>query len=261
VKIYLTQEGTPLSDLISILGSKRLPGLVQSIRIATNEVMREWVKSVENSNAKDGWKRKYKESINIDKQTDPMEASVSAKGMFVNFVEKGVKRFDMKPGLLHGPHARRNEKGEPYNIIFMRKFTPAAHQVSAMPKAVYAVVKKLDKNDIRKRYRVTGIHGTTPLMSGTSLQSRVYTKPAVYKGASGKDIYGGLVKTGSPRHTVYGTFRIVSKNSTGWIYPGAQAVPIYPNLKRRMNKKVKDILQSGLKLDIEEGLNFIKENT
>jgi len=250
MKIFIIKRGEALGKLINLIGAENLPGLTRSIKIAANETLREWVKMVDSSSSKEGWKKKYRDSINIDAQENPLEVSVSASGMFVNFVEDGVKRFDMKIGLLNGPKVRFNDKGEPYNIVFFRKGVPTSTRVNPMPKPIYKMAKKLGKSDIMKRYRVVGIGDE---------KRKLYTKADKLKGKSRDDIYGGLLKTGSPGHSVYGTFRIVSKRSVGWIYPGVPASPVYSKLEMVLQPKIKRILKEGLLEDIKAGVDFLKE--
>jgi len=259
MRMSIIKKGEPLDKLIKLIGSKRLPGVMRAVKISANTVMSEWVKAVRECSSKEGFKAQYIKSINIDRQVNVMEATVSAGGMFVNFVESGIRRFDMKPGLLAGPKARVNAKGEPYNIIFMRKGTPGTARLSQMPRNVYTAVKEMDKGEVQKRYRVIGVGDKAPLVQSTNLKQRIHSRGAATYGGGKKDIYKGMVKTGSPGHTAYGTFRIVSKNSKGWIHPGVPAAPVFDKLSARLEPQIKKILQRGLIQDIEAGVNFLKE--
>lgn len=255
MKVFILQQQESLAKMINLIGGKNLPGLQMAVRKAANIVLRTWIEKIGQADTKEGWKRRYKQDVNIDRQIDPLKVSVSASGLFMNLVEEGVKRFSIKDGLLNGPHARINKKGEPYNIVFFRAGTPKAHSISPMPVGIYKVAKKLDKKDVEKRYRVIGVGGKTPLMKGGNLQERTKTKTKQLKR---KDKYGGLVKMGSLGHTQYGTFRVVSKNSKGWIHPGVPAAPVFPKLEDAVHKKVKKLLQEGLLKDIESGINFLE---
>ena len=263
MRVFVTSQGSALAGLINLLGKKHMPGLQNAVQVATNKVLKAWVTGVKESGSKEGWKREYIKSINIDRDTAPLESSVSASGMFMNFVEEGVKRFDMKPGLLNGPKARMGENG-PYNIVFFRKGVPASKTITPMPRSIYQLAQKLDKGEVDKRYRVIGIGGAGPFTTA-NLKSKIYKTETARLGSTpkkhwkkGKDIYKGLVKTGSAKHTVYGTFRVVTKNSTGWIHPGVPASPVFKSITNKMQPEIKKILQEGLSQDILSGLKHLK---
>jgi len=260
MQISIIKEGETISKLLNIIGSKNLPALTRSIKIGANTALSGWVKAVRNCSSKSGWKDAYIKTINIERQTDPLESTVSAHGMFMNFVEKGVKRFDMKPGILNGPKARRNAKGEPYNIIFIRKGAPGTARISQMSSETYTTVKQMDKGEADKRYRVIGVGDKVPLMQATNLKQRVHSQGAArYEGKGKMDTAAGMVKAGSKGQTQYGTFRIVTKNSTGWIFPGVAASPVHSKLDESLNPVIKKILQKGLMQDLESGMNYLKE--
>lgn len=259
MRVFILEQQSGIAKLINILGEKGFPSLVNSIKMAANEVMREWINQVKNSNTKSGFKRRYIESINLDRENKPLEASVSAKGKFVNFVETGIKRFDMKPGLTQGPHSRVSNKGIRYNIIFMRKGTPGAQHISNMSREMYTTVKKLDKEDIKRRFRTIGIGNKVDFESGSYSRKIYSSKYGRYENKGKKDVYGGMVKAGSPRHTQYGVFRVVSENSQGWIYPGIPASPVFSRMSMKMIPIVKSMMQDGLTKDLQTGLEYFNK--
>jgi hypothetical protein len=217
-------------DLLAILGAKRLPGLVGALQSASNFAQNEWVKAVERSSAKDGWKRHYANAIGINFKPKDLEATVQAEGMYPRLVEQGVARRDMKPDLL---------QGEDYRVIPMRKMTPKAQASpkSRMTQAQYNAVRKLQP------YRVIGIKGPKVLASGRTVMQKQYSPS---KGTSA----GGITKTGSG----YVSFRIVTKDSPGWFYPHVPAVPVFVKLVERIRPQIDDILRKGYLQDIEAGI-------
>jgi len=266
MQISIVKEGEPIGKIIKGLGAKNLPATTRAIKIAANTVMSEWVKAVKSAKiiGKKGssytsWKNSYIKAIKMEKQTDPLKATISAEGMYVNFVENGIKRFDMKTGFLNGPKARRNAKGEPYNIIFIRKGAPSTARISQMPSNVYTSVKQMDKGEANKRYRVIGVGDKVPLMQATNLKQRVHSSGAArYAGKGKKDKSAGMVKGGSKGHTQYGTFRIVTKNSKGWIFPRIKGAKVFDNLVEKIEPKIKKILQDGIIKDTNAGMEYLK---
>lgn len=249
MNIYAIEEEKGKFDkLLKLLGTKSFPGLSNAVKISANMIQRDWAQNVKKSTAKEGWKGEYIKSININFK-DPLNAEVYAdeNNKFVNFIEDGVRRFDMKPGLLNGPKARDGVNGK-YNIVFFRKGTPGAKNLPAMPKTIYKKIRKAELTQRHKRgdskYKavLTGLRGETK------------------KNKSGKaSIYEGLTKIGGKGQSQYGTFRVITKNSTGWIHPGSPPVKVFSLTKRNAKMKVKKILQEGLSLDIQSGLEYLSK--
>jgi len=253
MRVFIAHNGDVMGQLLNVLGKKRLPGVNAAIKKAANLTKREWAKDIKHANSKQGWKNAYRRGLKITRE-GPMEATISVMGSsankFANFVESGVKRWDIKWALLNGPKARRDSKGRPYNIVFFRKGTPGSTK-APMPEEVYSQVKNIDKGDVKRRYRVIGVKPTSP--------EKVYTG-GVARLQGRDDQYSGLMKTGSERHTAYGTFRIVTINSKGWIYPGVPAAPVFQKMSQRIQPEIKKILQEGLMIDVEAGNEYLKAN-
>lgn len=51
------------------------------------------------------------------------ELAIYLRGWLPNAIENGLEPYDMKPGLLHGPHAKMGKNG-PYNTVPFRHGTP-----------------------------------------------------------------------------------------------------------------------------------------
>lgn len=253
MEIFIIKKEDQMEKLLNLLGSSYFPGLTNSIKISANMVKRKWIESVKKAKTKEGWKIKYINSININFENElNVEVYADENNKFVNFVETGIKRFDMKDppkgkGLLNGPNSRQGKNGR-YNIVFFQKGVPGTQHIQTMgddepsSQAIYKKINQLSKSDIVKRYKTIGISKKIQMKSKT-VKKRIKTKTS--KGP------GGLQKIGSPRHTQYGTFRVVTKDSPGWIYPGVPEAKVFSLVARTMKSKVKQIMKEGLILDIK----------
>ena len=65
------------------------------------------------------------------------------------------------------------------------------------------------------------------------------------------------MKSGSKDHSQYVTFRVVSKNSTGWINPGSPKVNIFNTVVRKVKPGITKIMNDGIKLDTEAGFEYL----
>jgi len=272
MNVSIVPKGSSIGRIISLLGSGYFPNLVKSIKHAANMVQKEWILKLNASSAKAGWKRRYAEAINIESSNNPLSATVSAEGRYVAFVEKGIARRDMKPALLSGPKARQGKNG-PYNIIFFRKGVPTTQTMPTMPKNVYQSMRELNSVNPSLSYRTIGI-GAPMRMKGdsadirtqkvraSSLLKRIHSK-GTPKLESEEDVgeFEGLMKMGAKGHSQYGTFRVVSKKSKGWIYPGVPKVSVFEPMANSVTPKVKEILQQGLAKDLKQGAEYLEKMT
>lgn len=247
------------SQFFSVLGEKFLPYMAKSVKKSANMVFKEWKNRVISSSAKDGWKRRYSESIRIEDTGNPFFTIISAEGNYVDLVENGRKRYDLKPALLSGPHARQGKNG-PYNIIFLRK------GVANMKGGIHKTMGQITGRGSALNLRVTGIGEKIPLAirnlaegtPGKGLMSRAYSKKTAR--LEGEDIpkeYKGMVRAGAKGHSQYGTFRIVSRKSKGWIIPKVNAVPVFKKLYRDMETKIVDDFKNSLVKEVEQSLGNI----
>jgi hypothetical protein len=245
VKVFILDKNDSLGKLITILGKRKFPMLSRAVKLAANSFQSTWVKEVEKSSSKEGWKNAYADAIKIENRQDPFSSAVSAKGKFVTFVEKGVKRFDMRPGIALGPKARISKDGTPYNIVFIRKKTPTAKgsKKGKLSQQEYSLSKTL------KRYKVKGIGSKIPF---DTRKEKKYTRPDQKK---------GIVKVGGSGHSAYGSFRIVTRNSPGWMYPGVPASPVFKKAIEKASPEIKNLLQKGLMADLESGFDYMAGKT
>lgn len=239
--IAIVGQHTEIGRLIQEIGARRLPGLVNGIRAASNYVLAEWTKGVLDSSAKKGWKQRYADSIKEEPTQNPLESTLSTDDKYAHFIEDGVRRFDMKPGLL---------KGKKVAHVPFRHFIPGTNQRTQMSKVVYDRVKKLKYGK-----RITGEewHNIGRYSRVISVRGHLQKKDMA---ETKSGMYEGLIKENTQGHTEYKTFRTVSRKSVGWIYPGSPAVKVFSKITRKVGPRVKEIITEGLMYDLDSGLRY-----
>jgi len=262
VVVNIVPKGSAPQKLMGKLGPEYFNILAEAVTKAAVIVRDEWKNMTDESRSPAGWRERYRQSITFNKEGD-LSATVQPQGpnaMFANFVEDGVKSFPMIPGLVNGPHSRVNKKGIRYNIVYMRKGTPGAQKIQNMPESMYAQVKGVPNAE---RMKVEGVGGRMRFANKKiKLNSKIYTKgyqrfdypPEAEKE---KKKFSGMVKGGATGHSQYGTFRVVTMKSKGWIYPGVDASPIFDKLVKKMVPVVKRILLRGMDSDLENMMDSI----
>jgi len=170
-------------------------------------------------------------------------ATVALVGAFPNDIEKGKAPFDMKPGLLAGPNAKKGKSGSRYNTVPFRHGTPGTtgkRVGTPMPvthttakgkpaSAIYSAAKSL-KASVEMSSGKTAWGGRTGGFGGYGTRTQLPVKggrPGAYTWKSSP--FAGMVKTsktyGKATQNQYTTFRRVSDNSdpNSWWHPGFQA--------------------------------------
>ena len=246
-----------VSEAIQVLGTSVVPNLQRSVKEAANLVLEEWVTELDKSSAKEGWKRLYREAINIDPQGSPLETSVTAEGLSVNLVEDGVRSFSIKDGLLNGPRAKISKKGKVYTTVFIRKFGAGARKApkSRMTPMVHKLASTLAKGETI-RSRIVSLQRR--IASGekvTGVEKRVVDLASQRKLPSHIE---RIQKVGKSGHIHYGSFVRVSEDSSGWMYPNIPAVPVYDVVFDKVTEKVIEKVQEGLMKDMDSGLKVLK---
>lgn len=257
LSIQLFTEDMPEFDLLRYGIGKAV--VSEALSHTASKLARRWRQRVDESEAKTGFKRRYRESIQMD-VLSPTRVRVSARGKFVSFVEKGIKSFDMKPGLLAGNRARMSQDGYPYNIIAFRHGTPGSTR-APMSAATYREVRAIP---MEQRMVRVGM-GRRKNVRGDWVAQPVYrpgygrtgdTGPAPRTAGQGKwyqhrhraGAEAGMVKTGAPGHTGYVTFRVVSARSRtrSWRYPGIPAAPIFPKINADAPELIKNSFTASI---------------
>lgn len=181
-------------------------------------------------------------------------------------IEKGFGSYDMKPALLHGPHARVGKDGARWNVVPFRFGTPITKGPNkgesrphfpgeqTMPPEVYKEVKGGDRfpeSDWGQRSKIPLLF-TEEELGGVNREAIVRDQPAPmiapYTWQTG--LYSGMKRYGAQGHSQYYTFRAVSEprqimarwrgaggvmltkvvrkgsDPSSWIHPGQPANPV-----------------------------------
>lgn len=129
--------------------------------------------------------------------------------LFFNIVEKGVKPFDMKKGLLASPKAKRSKKGIRYITVPIRYGVPTAKGTNLLSDEEYKRAKALSQGQ------------------------QIGTK------RKGKNIVITKIDTSAGKNTSssYFSFVNVAENSKGWIHKGFRAYPFLKDAIKRIRKQ------------------------
>ena len=169
-------------------------------------------------------------------------AAVVLVGSFPNMLESGSPAFDIKPGLLRSPKAKRDRKGRPYIIVPFRSrptagSTGVAVGGGALPSGFPQLAQQLAFQGPGK-----------PTQAQITAKSKFDVMAAAHPGAIkpqvggmtgpyrwGSSPFAGMVKGGSKGHEQYMTFRAVSANSnpSSWWHPGLKGVDVAPQVAPR----------------------------
>lgn len=188
-------------------------------------------------------------------------ARVSLVGWLPNSIEHGLAPFDMKPGLLAGPHAKPTQSGGRINIVPFRHTNPGATQRTVgqpMPtdsttpagrprSIVYSAAKRL-KASTDKPGGGTSWGGRTDDFGGLGIRTQLDQpggRPGAYTWKSSP--YANMYKIQKFYRNVaqnqYLTFRAVSSNSdpNSWWHPGIKPSRLAPIVQAYINEMVRRI--------------------
>lgn len=257
MKVFALNDTKFLGNILKRLSKANMNAMLRTmVTESANSIQELWINEIDSANIRtkkenggDLWKIEYKNAIGINFTNKRLTAEVSAdsENKYVNFVENGIKRYDMKPGLVNGPHSRHSKKYGRYNVIFIRKDTPGSGHSNEMSRETYTTIKKLNKSDAIKSLRVNGLGSGIDMNLGT-VKSRTHTKATKIKNKNDK----GLVRTGSDKHHAYGVFRIVTEQSKGWIYPGVPPTKIYNVVKRKSGAVIVEVCKKLFETGLEQ---------
>jgi len=219
---------------------RNLPAIV----FATAEVMRqEWIRAARSSLSRTA--AEYIRNIGpIVTSNSGRTAIIKLFGWLPNALEEGKGSFDLKPGLLKGPNAKRSESGAGYyNTIPFSHTTPGTAPVTAMPTPIYRMAKNMPKN---QALRLTGT-----ALEGYGQRSKISThytwKTSPYEGMVRRRMFEGM-PTQSPAGRLhnYKTFRRVSSKSdpNSWIHPGFRAHDIMDRAAEATDRRFGEIVES-----------------
>lgn len=186
------------------------------------------------------------------------EAIISLVGNLPNKIENGGNPYDMKPGLLGGPHAKIGKGGNRYNIIPFRHGTPGSkdrtignqmpttgYTKAGNPKSiVYTTAKKLAPSlGGAAPGGKTAWGGRTGDFGGLGIRSALPVeggRPGAYtwKHSPYESMYKISTFYRKVAQNQYTTFRVVSDNSdpNSWWHPGFKAM----NLARMVQSYIEE---------------------
>ena len=156
------------------------------------------------------------------------------------YYEKGWESFDMKPGLLNGPHSKITAKGVRYNIVPFRKRATAPKGMTGPIVDTAAAIKAITRDNSIKKIekeikggKITSYQGIQdPMLKGLTRVTQIY------KTRTGKE----------RKYSQYFVFRMVSERTdpSKWIHPGFKGVKIFPDLKKYVEDNMRRILKELL---------------
>lgn len=184
-----------------------------------------------------------------------MHGYVSTDYQRADSIEDGAPPWDMKPGLINGPHAKAKGK---YTIVPFRHGTPGTTgtHFPAMPNDVYGMAKQLAYRNHPERGKDSSLGNMSawhppqvkmniiPIASSAD-KSLTYLSYRPYKWTTSK--FSNMVRAGTKNHTQYLTFRTVSVNSpaNSWWYPATPPNPVRESVVSQVRTEVEDILRLG----------------
>ena len=191
------------------------------------------------------------------------EAVVSLVGNLPNKIENGGQPYDMKPGLLAGPHAKTGKSGR-YNIVPFRHGTPAAKDRTIgnqMPitgytktgrgkSIVYTAAKKLVPSlGGAASGGGTAWGGKTGNFGGLGVRSALPVeggRPGAYtwKHSPYESMYKVSTFYKKVAQNQYVTFRVVSDNSdpNSWWHPGFKAMQLATRVEAFLRQQIDRVL-------------------
>lgn len=233
-----------------------LPGLrgaeKEILSLAADSARCEWIKAAKN-------RLRTTAKVYIDAIQPPIikgrTATIKLKGWLPNALEEGHPPFDMKKGLLKGPHAKKDKKGRPYNIvpIPVKSFGSIGGTPPVMPRPIYRMASQLKFGEnltLPRRYQNYAIRTRfSPDIrkwdhyTWKSSPFQNVTRIAKFSG----DPMSRYIATGGPRATRrpgYVSFRMVSRNSdpNSWIHPGFRRHDIMETAVTGFERSIPDIL-------------------
>lgn len=190
-------------------------------------------------------------------------------------IEEGYASFDMKPGLLKGPKARRTKKGVRYNIVPFRYLLPNEQyhnrHFPVMPVSIaqavtaenFATSKQTEpggKVQWGSRLEIdAGYPGAVknPFYTAVEAERRGKENPMTDAYAWKSSPFAGMVRTqktyGQQKQSIYLTFRVVSDKSdpNSWIHPGQPPNPVVDAVTNYVRKDVEDNLTAAASKDMK----------
>lgn len=225
---------------------------IESLAIATRD---KWVSLAQEKlqSSRSEYVRGLQESTSFQKN-GRLDYQINLVGFLPNAVEGGLNPYDMKPGLLGGKAAAKNQ-GKYVTIPF--RHYPSAQSAERVPTKVPNY--KQDLANVMKR---SGLGGIKKAPSGQALQGKVGIAKGTQKYVQKlkphhkNTIFEGLTQYQKTyqksTQSQFMTFRRVSQKSdpSSWLHPGIKAVRIVPEVESWVQEQLSTIVESIAKGDV-----------
>lgn len=218
--------------LFQILGSSGLPLTRYSVMWATDYFQNLWVNNIIDAKTKTGWKTFYINRIKKEFNGDYESKIYAEPHKFINFIEKGISSFPMfgkDKGFPNAKRVKKTKDGIKYITVIMQKRK-----------------REIQSKTVKKELK--NINHYRPIGTKLGGKEKIYSQSQSVK--SGVGIEKRMTKIGSPKHSGFGTFRIVTEKSKGWIYPTIPGVPIFLNTVEQAEPKIKEEIKKAFIKDL-----------
>lgn len=216
----------------------KFPGVIE---VLTYGMQEHWKAEAIDSGT--GWGQKYANAIKAEvtgnKGTVWVDKEMIDKNsnkkvfMFVEMIERGVKSWSIKDALLASDKAKVGPNGIKYIIVPFPVRAPAKGSQGKMAR------------------KFGGREMTAEMHKIVKAGGRLGSGTVKVKGQD-VDVSGLTRYVTQQRHSQYGIFRRVSKNSTGWQHPGRGPSPVEPSVLQEANKQVGEVISEFIKAVVQK---------
>lgn len=249
IDITLSFDLSAIQEALKQLSTGTLPRTAAAVRDATLLVQRTWLQAANGrevtfngrvislSRVSGEYAQSISEGLVYPAEGGDLTGRVTSTSPYAQSIEEGSPARDMKPGLLGGPKARRAKDGGIYNIIPFRHGIPGSVTQKQMPQEIYAQARQMAHSKITGHYTTKNAWGQNvqrntyqwgDRMGKTSVGWRSRIQPEGQEYTHTTSVFSGMVRMGSPKHSQFMTFRVVSTNSpsNSWWSPAQEPRPI-----------------------------------
>jgi hypothetical protein len=275
--LKLTFDVSEIQGVLKELSMGQLPRTTAAVRDATMLIQRTWIQAANGrevsyqgrtfsvKRVSGDYARSIEQGLQYPDGGDELAGRVTANATYAEAIEQGSPPRDMKPGLLAGPKARRAKDGSVYTIVPFRHGTPGSITLPAMPKEIYQQAKRFAHSRITGSRMEQNAHGV-PVRRNTykwgdrlgqteqGWRSRI--KPEGHEYTHTTSIFSGMVRMGSPKHSTFMTFRVVSSKSpsNSWWSPGSDPKPVAAAVAEMVEPHVMAMIRTAFTEDLASAI-------
>ncbi|UCE64929.1 MAG: hypothetical protein JSU85_08565 [Candidatus Zixiibacteriota bacterium] len=174
-------------------------------------------------------------------------------------IQDGYSPFDMKPGFLRSPKAKKSKEGKKYFIMSFRNTVPGGAGIAGKvmsPSVHKAAMNKMIGNQIQRGSRFSDQMGTKEDPSDFGL-----INSRGYEWQNGP--YAGMTNIVSSKegkkHSVYRTFRVISEKSDqdSWWHPGMESNDVIGSTVKYVTPYIAEGLKRAAKSEVINKINKI----